>query len=319
MGSRPLEVKESKLPFKLIVTDIDNTVFDWVRYYVTSFNALLAQVASIIGRPPLDLAAEAREVFERHGSIEYPFLAQELRSVNSHYGADIDRMLSEAVVAGRDAFLRASQGVLTPYPGVIATFASLKKAFPQVPIVALTDAPRYVAMWKLNKLGVLDFFDAVYGLADPRVPTCELTRRVKVDPEILLKHLQQSNFGFAGKIRILPDDYEKPGVRGLKTVLMDFDMDESAEQRAKVLWIGDNLRKDVGLGNRLGVVSAWAKYGADVAKPLLDSLATFSPAQNIHKNVYLKSDAPGAPRPDLVFDSFSDLLELFDLKKPKKI
>lgn len=300
-------VKTSK-DYDLIVTDIDNTVFDWVRYYVTSFNALLDTVARIIGSTRESLAGEARDVFSRHGSIEYPFLAQELASVNKFYGSDIDRMLSETVSPAREAFMLAAQKVLTPYPDVKATLAALKARFPNLPIVALTDAPRYVAMWKLNKLGLLEFFDAVYGLADPRVPTCEVTRRVKVDPEILLKHLQQSNFGFKGKIRILPDDYEKPGVRGLKTVLMDYELDEPIEHRARVLWVGDNLRKDIGLGNRLGVRSAWAKYGTDIEEQLLQSLSLFSPPLNVHKNVYLSSDDPGAPKPNVVFQSFSELL-----------
>ena len=311
-----ISISIKPFPYKLIVTDIDNTVFDWVRYYVTSFNALLDTVANIIGSDRATLAAEARDVFSRHGSIEYPFLAQELTSVNKHYGDDIDKMLSEAVSRGREAFMAAAQNVLTPYADVRTTLAELKKRNPDLPVVALTDAPRYVAMWKLNKLGLLEFFDAVYGLADPRVPTCETNRRVKVDPEILLKHLQQSNFGFKGKIRILPDDYEKPGVRGLKTVLMDYELDESAEHRSKVLWVGDNLRKDVGLGNRLGVRSAWAKYGTELETPLLQSLAMFSPPQNIHKNVYLSSDDPAAPKPNVVFNSFSELLhEVYAGKK----
>jgi FMN phosphatase YigB (HAD superfamily) len=317
VGSRPLEMTTNTLPFNLIVTDIDNTVFDWVRYYVTSFNALLDTVADRVGSTRGVLAAEAREVFQRHGSIEYPFLAQELDSVNRFYGLDIDRMLSDAVYLGREAFMQASRDVLRPYDDVHDTLRAIKNHFPDLPIVALTDAPRYVAMWKLNKLGILSFFDAVYGLADPRVPTCEINRRVKVDPEILLKHLQQSNFGFKGKIRILPDEYEKPGVRGLKTVLMDFEMDEPAEVRSRVLWVGDNLRKDVGLGNRLGVMTAWAKYGTNIEASALESLGLFSPPQNIQKNVFLRSDDPNAPKPSLVLERFSDLLNVLGIGNSK--
>ncbi len=295
--------------YQLVVTDIDNTVFDWVSYYVAAFNALLDTVAGIVGSSRETLANEARDVFTAHASIEYPFVIQELRSVNQFYGNNIDAMLSQAVSRGRDAFMQTAQKVLKPYSDVQSTFAAIRNHHPNLPIVALTDAPRYVAMWKLNKLGLLEFFDAVYGLADPRVPTCEVNRRVKVDPEILLKHLQQSNFGFKGKIRILPDEYEKPGVRGLKTVLMDYDLDESSEHRKNVLWVGDNLRKDVGLGNRLGVRSAWAEYGTRIDGAALAGLSTFSPTQNIHKNVYIKVDDPQAPKPNVVFSTFGDILK----------
>ncbi len=291
----------------LLVTDIDNTLFDWVAYYVNAFTALLEKVGQLTNVPYATLAEESKQVFIAHGSIEYPFLAQELPAVIKHCGDDIDGMLNDVVRPARDEFLKAAEPFLRPYPAVIDSLKKFRQAMPGVPVVALTDAPRYVAMWKLNKLGLLDLFDAVYGLPDPRLPTSPSHGRVKVDPEILLKHLQQSNFGFKGKIRILPEDYEKPGTRGLKTVLMDYDMDEDAKHRSAVVWVGDNLRKDVGLGRRLGVRTAWASYGV-ASKPLLERLAAFSPPLNIHKNVSLPADSPDSPKPDVVLNTFVDLL-----------
>ncbi len=291
----------------LLVTDIDNTLFDWVAYYVNAFEALLGKVEDLIGVPYAKLAEESKQVFIAHGSIEYPFLAQELPAVINHCGDDIDGMLNHIVRPARDEFLKAAEPFLRPYPSVTSALQKFRQAMPGVPVVALTDAPRYVAMWKLNKLGMLDLFDAVYGLPDPRLPTSPTHGRVKVDPEILLKHLQQSNFGFKGKIRILPEDYEKPGTRGLKTVLMDYEMDEDAKHRSRVVWVGDNLRKDVGLGRRLGVRTAWASYGV-ASKPLLDRLALFSPPLNIHKNVSLPADGPETPKPEVVLNTFADLL-----------
>lgn len=304
-GSKTLKTSS---PISLIVLDIDNTVFDWVNYYVHAFTALLDHVADVTGVPWLELATEAKDVFTRHGSIEYPFLVQELPSVNQFYGADIDRMLEEAVRIAREKFLKAAEPHLKPYRGVFETFGEIRKRHPDVPIVALTDAPRYVAMWKLNKLGLLNFFDAVYGLADPRIPTCEINRRVKVSPDILFKHLKQHNFGYQGRIRILPDEYEKPGVRGLKTVLMDYELDENLALRKHVIWVGDNLRKDIGLGNKLGVTTGWAEYGTRIEPQLMQRLASFSPTQNIHKNVAIKSDSPEAPKPDVRLNAFEELL-----------
>lgn len=291
----------------LFVSDIDNTLFDWVRYYVHAFSALLRRLEAAIEVPFATLAAEARVVFEQHGSIEYPFVVQELPSIVNHYHEDVERMLREAVRPAREAFNEAAEAHLKPYEGVIATLQEIKQRHPNLPLVALTDAPRYVAMWKMNKLGVLDLFDAVYGLPDPRIPT--RAGRVAVDPEILLKHLQQSNFGFRGRIRILPDDYEKPGTKGLKTVLMDYEMDEGEAARQRVLWVGDNQRKDIELGRRLGVRTAWAAYGLPTAE-LLQQLAAFSPPLNIHKNTALPPEPGDERQADLVLKQFADLLTL---------
>lgn len=292
---------------ELLVTDIDNTLFDWVSYYVHAFSALLQRVETTIGVSYATLAAEARDVFTTQGSIEYPFLVQELPSVMRFYGDDIEKMLKGAVSAGRDAFLAAAEPHLKPYAGVVEALDEIRRRKPALPLVALTDAPRYVAMWKLNKLGLLPRFTAVYGLGDPRLPLTTNHARVKVDPEILQKHLSRNDFGFKGRIRILPDDYEKPGTRGLKTVLMDFEKDDDPAHRKSVLWIGDNERKDVALGKKLGVRTAWAKYGLPTAEHLR-RLAEFSPALNIHKNARIAPDE-SAPAPDYVFETFTDVLK----------
>lgn len=292
-------------PKKLIVLDIDNTVFNWVEYYVACMCSLADQVNLITGIPRAVIFEESRPIFEREGSIEYPFLIQELPSIVKYYDHDVPRMLSEAVEEGRKAFNTTAESCLKPYDDVIETLTKVRALYPDIPVIALTDAPRYVAMWKLNKLGLLQFFTAVYGLPDPNLPIDEKTDEIKVDKEILLKHVKRSKFGFEGRIRILPDDYEKPGVKGLKTVLMDFEMESHLSD---VLWVGDNLRKDVGLGKRLGVHTGWARYGTDVRPEAKDILLSFSPLGNVAKNVALDPKNNESPRPDFVLESFADII-----------
>jgi len=299
--------KEKTTP-RALIFDIDNTVFDWVTYYVNSLQSMLQVVEDQIGVPYSELAQQASKVFAEHGSIEYPFLVQELPAVMDHFGTDIDSMLQDLVGPSREAFKSTGLRYLEPYAEVDKTFKKLKSKYPEVPVVALTDAPRYVAMWKLNKLGLLPYFSAVYGLADPRIPTDPVIGRVKVDPGILLKHLQQVNFNYQGTIRTLPDEYEKPGIRGLKTVLMDLEISDTSDC-ANTYWVGDNLAKDIRLGKAVGVCSIWAKYGAQVDSKLMDRLKEFSPPENLQKNVSIDPNDESSPKPDFILDSFSDLLK----------
>ena len=300
---------EISMIYKLVALDIDNTLFDWVGYYTRSFGCLIDAVAQETGLNHETLYQESKDVFTERGSIEYPFLIQSLPSVCRFYGKDVDALLNGAVVKGRDAFLEAAEKFLVPYDGVVETLGFIKKSQPGLPLVALTDAPRYVAMWKLNKLGILHLMDAVYGLADPILPVSASKDRIVVDPKILLKHHLKENFGFSGKIRILPDEYEKPGTRGLKTVLMDYNESESIES-SQVLWVGDNLRKDVGLGKSLGVRTAWAKFGTEFDRSYLKDLMKFSPEINVRKNVSLDPRDSKTPKPDIVLEAFSDLKAL---------
>lgn len=275
---------DSQLKYKLIALDVDNTLLDWVGYYAPAFMAMLGFVSRKIGTKVDTLCEEAKVVFEQERSVEYPFLVQELPSVIQFFGSDIEQMIEGLVTPARQIFLEEASSKLKLYPTVMDSLHILKEKYPDLPIVALSDAPRYVAMWKLNKVGILSSFDAIYGLADPRVPVCKETQKVKVDQSILIKHLSQENFDFKGQIRTLPDSYEKPGVRGFKTVLMDYDIDFdfAGEQ---VLWVGDNLAKDVKLGAELGITTAWAKYGTVIDAKAEEQLGQFSPKLQVKKNI----------------------------------
>lgn len=71
--------------------------------------------------------------------------------------------------------------------------------------------------------------------------------------------------------------------------------------------MGDNERKDVSLGKRLGVKTAWASYGLPDPE-LVKRLVAFSPEINVHKNARL---GPGDPsiKPDYVLATFADILK----------
>lgn len=296
-------------PTYLIALDIDNTIFNWVEYYSYSFQAMIESVAATIDSSPDLLFGEAKQVFARHGNIEYPFVIQELPSVDAYCKGDIDTMLSQVVEPARAAFKERTLTLLKPYEGVAATFEAFKKRFSHTKIVALTDASRYVAMWKLNKLGLLHHFDAIYGLADPKLPICSSTNRIKVQHDILVKHLKGNNFGFQGQVRVLPDDYEKPGPRGMKTVLMDSGMDHGDHEHL-VMWVGDNPQKDIHLGKTLGVVTAWARYGTVISPGATELLLKFSPEINLRKNMSIHTGLQPGQKPDHVLDSFHDLLDI---------
>lgn len=289
---------------KIIITDIDNTLFDWVAYYANAFSAKLKKVEEVTGIPYDQLTKECKAIFADK-SIEYPFVVQELSCIAEFCNQNVETMLNEVAEPSRAAFKDAAAPFLVPYKGVIYTLATLKKKYPDIPIVALTDAPRYVAMWRLNKLGLLRYFDAIFGLEDPKLPVDQYGN-VKVDEKILLKHIKGSNFGFEGKIRVLPDEYEKPGIMGLQCVLMEYGIEDPKE----ALWIGDNVFKDIELGKKVGVTTAWAAYGSkNLTKKNLKTLSAWSPNENIVKHANVKELTEELPQPDIVLEQFEDILK----------
>ena len=98
--------KDSK--FKLLVLDIDNTVFDWVCHYVNVLGPCL--IRSVTGVSSLQLASECKKS-TKEGTIEYPFVVQQLPSVLKYYNGDIDKCSMRLLIKLR-YFLKTSQKYL---------------------------------------------------------------------------------------------------------------------------------------------------------------------------------------------------------------
>jgi hypothetical protein len=61
---------------KVLITDLDNTLFDWVALWCACFTAMMNKVVEISGIPVEDLKPEIRRVHQRHGTSEYSFLLE---------------------------------------------------------------------------------------------------------------------------------------------------------------------------------------------------------------------------------------------------
>ena len=79
---------------------------------------------------------------------------------------------------------------------------------------------------------------------------------------------------------------------------------------ANVVWVGDNLKKDMLLGHRLGVQSFWAKYGVLQDPELYARLAKFSPEINIAKH---SSTDTSYSLEDLNYKTLSKFVDLVDV------
>src|SRR4029077_19361275 len=74
-GSRMLPTKTA------LITDLDNTLFDWVEIWVRCFGPMLEKLAELSAVPKEVLIPEIRTVHQKHGTSEYSFLIDELPSL----------------------------------------------------------------------------------------------------------------------------------------------------------------------------------------------------------------------------------------------
>jgi phosphoglycolate phosphatase len=278
--------------FRAVVTDLDNTLYSWVDYIVPSLEAMVASLVATTGLPRVRIVQALKAVYSKYESNEYPFAIQE-SGIFEPYEADFDSFNALVLNPAREAFRGAREKYLRPYPGVKEALDALRKR--GLRVIGLTDAPRNAGELRLKHLKLDGHFDALYTLPGYPLPA-------NVDPEIKKKE-EAGHYRSKTPVVELPPDAEKPSAGGLARILEDFGL-----RGPEVLYVGDNVKKDMPVAKACGAVGVWAEYGTYVSGEYRERLAVISA-----KSVTRRHVAEETPhRWPLSISSFSQIVEIVD-------
>ena len=88
----------------VLITDVDNTLFDWVHVWHAAFSAMLAELLRLSRLDESVLLAEIRKVHQRAGTSEYSFLIGELGVLRGPAGeTPVQQVLAPAEAAAQAA------------------------------------------------------------------------------------------------------------------------------------------------------------------------------------------------------------------------
>src|SRR5437667_2084377 len=108
----------------VLITDLDNTLYDWVGIWYASFNAMLEALLVKSGVQRAQLIAEIKAVHQKHKTSEYAFLIEELPSLLAkHPGQQLTDVYADAIDQYRDARRRT----LRCYDGVVTTLKTMRE------------------------------------------------------------------------------------------------------------------------------------------------------------------------------------------------
>lgn len=281
---------------RTLITDLDNTLYDWVAMWHASFKAMLDSVQARSGLPMEDLIPDARRVHQLHKTSEYTFLLQELESLRAlHPEGDIPALYEDAIAAYR----RARCDQMTLYPGVAETLQQIRVA--GCTIVAYTESMAFYTNYRIRKLGLDEVIDFLYSNPDHDFPAY-------VDRAAIRSHSDEEYELRSAIHRHTPRGAVKPNVDILNKILRDV----GAEPET-TLYVGDSLMKDIHMANSAGVQSALAVYGGVHETDEYDLLRTVShwTDADIQRERELLADA-GTTRPTVrLEEAFSELLDHF--------
>lgn len=281
----------------LIITDLDNTLFDWVEIWYRSFSAMLESLLKKSQVSRQTLISEIREIHQREGTSEYAFLIEELPSLcEKHPGQNLVEVYADAIQAFRDA--RAS--ALRLYPTVGDTLQFLKDSGCRV--VGYTESLEFYSLYRIRKLNLDGLLDFVYTPPDHPLPSGLSREKIRLYPA-------QSYALTRTQHRHTPPGELKPNPQLLADIITEIggNIHES-------IYIGDSLMKDINMAQDAGVTDVYAKYGTAQNRPeyeLLREVTHWTP-QSVQKEKELtRSDV----KPTFELQRyFSEIRDFFDFQ-----
>jgi phosphoglycolate phosphatase len=279
-----------------VITDLDNTLYDWVAMWSASFPAMLDVLVKQSGIPQPVIEAEARVVHRANRTSEYAFLIESLPCLQAkHPGGNLVEIYKDAIAA----YKKARDETLALYPTVLETLKALTAR--GVVLVGFTDSLSYYSRSRIQRLqldGVLKF---LYSPADHDLPEGTTAADHRSRPP------EAYQFKFTKHLHT-PDGVFKPNAALLSQIIGEVGADPGA-----TIYVGDSLMKDVLMAQQAHVLDVFAEYGKAQDRPGYEILrrVTHWTDEDVEREKQLKARYNVHPTYTLR-ERFSELLDLFD-------
>jgi FMN phosphatase YigB (HAD superfamily) len=276
-----------------LITDFDNTLYDWFHTWYRSFYAMLIEIERISGVSRDILIPEIRRIHQKYGTSEYSFLIEELPAIQRQFASgDVMQVFDSAVHAYRSA----RKSSLKLYDGVRETLAELKSS--GVIIVIYTESLGYYTNFRVRRLELEGLVDYIYSPPDHELPaTHSSSGKSSLESD--------SEFLSAQKHRFIPKGVVKPNPE----VLLDI-ISEIGRTPSECIYLGDSPMKDVAMAQDAGVTDVLAGYGAVQHREEYDLLRQVShwPDEDV-----LREQKPRARIPTHTIVNFREIKQFFKI------
>ncbi len=229
----------------VLITDLDDTLWDWLSIWYASFMPLFNGISDISGISQSDLIPIVKSLHEAAGTSEYNFLPH---GVEEHLDNPTDhKTVLNKYKAAIDSSKTNRQSFYKPFDGVQETLRTLKDR--GVKIIAYTESQAFATVQRVKDFELDGIIDVLYSPEDHDFPhnlTAEQVRSMNEDHYRLLRTQHKHT----------PKGELKPNPR----VLLDIIASESCTAD-ECVYVGDKLVKDVSMAQEAGVLDAYAEYG----------------------------------------------------------
>ncbi|EIO2324603.1 HAD family hydrolase [Vibrio vulnificus] len=228
---------------KLLITDLDNTLYDWVSFFSQSFEAMVDSIVELTGIEKSTLLRDFKDVHQMYNSSERPFAALEVKAIIEYFGTTDKDILKRELAPAFRSFSEKRKETLKLYGGVTETLAKLREQ--GVVVVGHTESYEVNAVYRAKKLGLDKYLNHLYTIGS----------HSSSHPDQAKPMIDPSDEEWVVK---LPEEERKPNPR----LVLDI-CEREGISPSDAYYIGDSIVKDMSMANAAGVNSIWAKYGKD--------------------------------------------------------
>lgn len=266
---------------KLIITDLDDTLYDWIGFFIPSFYGMVDEIVNITKINKDILLKEFKSIHQSYGSVEYPFAALELPSILNKYNGKSKEEIKEILGEAFHKFNSVRKRNLQLYDGVEDT---LKRLFENgVTIIGYTESAQENGFYRLKRLGISQYFKHIYtseSKYESNIPLDEKIITVKTkkpDKDVLISICEQEN-----------------------CIISD------------AVYIGDSLTKDVYMAKLANITSVWVNYPKENNNyyDLLIDITSWTEDDFKREKKLKKQYISSGIQPDYIISRFSQLLPI---------
>ena len=283
---------------RLLVCDLDNTLYDWVGYFVPTFYAMVDRVVEITGCNREKLLDDFRAVHQKHQDSEEPFALLETDTIKSLYGNFSTQSKLKALDPAFHAFNSARKKNLKLHATVRETLELLKAS--GVKVVAHTESKLYGVVDRFNRLDLFPYFSSVYCRERSQSP--------HPIPEIGVEWLQRIP---ANTFVELSHHQAKPD----PTVLLEICAREGISPE-ETSYVGDSIARDILMAKRADIFSIWAAYGTQHDPEQYSELVRIShwTSDEVALELRLQEEAKHIQPDYIARTSFAEVLVALNIK-----
>lgn len=292
-----------KKRINFIVTDLDDTIWDWLSMWHESFEPYLNRISIEFGIDISTLKSDFKKLHQKYKTSEASFIYNELQSLSQGNRDHFENETSSSKSILHEYYANKKNNLVL-YDGVLETLKLIKSRGAM--IVGFTESNAFFTKYRIKHLLLDGIFDCIYAPIDFDVP------------QNVYRHYSEEYWEpQITEFRYLPQETKKPAPEILEIILKDL-----KANKEHTIYVGDKLDKDIFMANQASVRSVYAYYGHKIETKQYQLLkeVTHWTDEDVQREIDYRKSHSETPIANYTLEkSFSQLTDWFSFFEfPKK-